>query len=146
VAGAVEPVPKRPHTVTPRLVLGGDAPSALRFYADAFGATVLGEPFLDPDGKVVHTELQIGDSVVFVTDESDDGNGVAPASIGNKVTTIVALNMPNVDQLWDRAVEAGCEVVFPLGRSVLRRARWTAPGPLRSPADALTSRTSIGRN
>jgi PhnB protein len=114
VADPVEPVPDRLHTVTPRLVFGHEASSALRFYAEAFGAEVLDEPYLDPDGRVVHAEIRIGDSVVFVTDEGGDGNGVAPASVDGRVTALLALNIANVDELWARAVDAGCEVIYPL--------------------------------
>lgn len=111
---AVEPVPERLHTVTPRLVFRDAAADAMQLYVAAFGAEVLGEPFLDPDGKVVHAEIRIGDSVVFVTDEGGEGNGVAPASAGGEVTAVMALNVPNVDQLWERALAAGCEVIYPL--------------------------------
>jgi PhnB protein len=114
VPDAVQPVPERLHTVTPRLVFNHDAAAALSFYVDAFGAEALDEPFVDPDGKVVHAEIRIGDSVVFVTDEGGDGNGVGPASIGGQVTALMALNVPDVDQVWARAVAAGCEVVYPL--------------------------------
>jgi PhnB protein len=113
VADRVEPVPQRLHTVTPRLVLD-DASAAIRFYVDAFGAEILDDPFLDPDGKVVHAEMRIGDSVVFVTDEGDDGNAAAPASVGGSVTALMALNVADVDALWERAVGAGCEVIYPL--------------------------------
>ena len=110
----VEPVPERLQTVTPRLVFGGDVAVAMRFYVDAFGAEVVEEPFVDPDGRVVHAEIRIGDSVVFVTDEGADGNGVAPATVGGRVTAVMALNVADVDQLWERAVAAGCEVIYPL--------------------------------
>jgi PhnB protein len=110
---AVEPVPERLHTITPRLVFAGQAAEALQFYAEAFGAEILDEPFADPDGNVVHSEIRIGDSVVFVTDEGD-GNGVAPASVGGSVTALMALNVPDVDRAWERAVGSGCEVVYPL--------------------------------
>jgi PhnB protein len=114
VADTVEPVPDRLHTVTPRLVFRNEAAAAMRFYGEAFGAEVVEEPFLDPDGKVVHAEIRIGDSVVFVTDEGADGNGVAPASVDGRVTAVMALNVPDVDRLWERAVAAGCEVIYPL--------------------------------
>jgi PhnB protein len=107
------PVPEHLHTVTPRLVFAGDAAAALRFYADAFGAEALDEPFLDPDGRVVHAETRIGDSVVYLTDAGDDRYGVAPAA-ARGVTTVLAITVPDVDALWERAVGAGCAVVFPL--------------------------------
>ncbi len=114
MAGDVNPVPERLHTITPRLVFAGDAVDAMRFYGEAFGGEALEDPFVDPDGKVVHAELRIGDSVVFVTDESGDGNGVAPAKVGGVVTALMALNVPDVDRVWERALAAGCEVVYPL--------------------------------
>jgi PhnB protein len=113
IMAAVEPVPERLHTVTPRLVFRGDAATAIRFYRDAFGAEILEEPFLTPEGLVAHAEIRIGDSVVFVTDEGD-GEGVAPASVDGKVTAVMALNIPDVDALWVQAVDAGCEVIYPL--------------------------------
>jgi PhnB protein len=113
VPEAVEPVPERLHTVTPRLVFSNEAAAAMRFYVQAFGAEMLEQPFVDPDGRVAHAEVRIGDSVVFVTDEGE-GNGVAPASVGGQVTAIMALNIPNVDELWARALAAGCQVIYPL--------------------------------
>ncbi len=110
---AVQPVPERLHTVTTRLVVR-DAVAAIRFYTEAFDAEAVGEPFVAPDGKVAHAEFRIGDSVVFITDEGDDGNGVAPTSIGGNVTAVMALNVPDVDRVWDQAVAAGCEVIYPL--------------------------------
>lgn len=109
----VQPVPEHLHTVTPRLVVK-DAMAAIRFYETAFGAETLDEPFLMPSGQVVHAEIRIGDSVLYVTDEGDDGNGVGPASVGGQVTAIMALAVPDVDAWWERAVAAGCDVIYPL--------------------------------
>jgi PhnB protein len=62
---------------------------------------------------VIHAEMRLGDSVLFVTDEGD-GEGVGPGSVNGKVTAIMALNIPNVDELWKQAVDAGCEIIYPL--------------------------------
>ena len=109
----VEPVPEGVQTVATRLVFD-DATAAIAFYKEAFGATVPEEPYTAPDGKVVHSEIRIGGSLVFLTDEGDDRNGVAPSSVGGLVTAIMALNVSDVDALWERAVAAGCEIVYPL--------------------------------
>jgi PhnB protein len=109
----VNPVPEHLHTVVPRLVFD-DARAAIDFYAKAFGAELVDEPFADPGGRIVHSELRIGASVVFVTDEGDDGNGVAPSTVGGRVTAVLAMNVPDVDAAWARAVDAGCEVIYPL--------------------------------
>jgi PhnB protein len=109
----VEPVPEHLHTVTPRLVFD-DVSMAIEFYRSTFGAEKLREPFAGPDGKVVHGEIRIGDSVVYVTDEGDDRDGVAPSSTGKRVTAVMAINLPDVDRIWEQAVAAGCEVIYPL--------------------------------
>ena len=113
MSGAVEPVPSRLHTVTTRLVFGHQAAEAIEFYGKAFGAERVGDAFVDPDGKVIHAEIRIGDSVVFVTDEGEE-NGSAPSSVGGRVTAVMALNVPDVDEVWNRALEAGCEVIYAL--------------------------------
>jgi PhnB protein len=113
VSKEFQAVPEYLHTVTPRLVVKGGA-DAIDFYGKAFGAEVLGELHFMPDGQLVHGEIRIGDSVVFVTDEGDDGEGIAPPSAGGSATAIMALSIPDVDRWWERAVAAGCEVVFPL--------------------------------
>jgi PhnB protein len=110
----VTPVPERLHTVTPRLVVRG-ATKAIDFYRQAFGARLVDEPFKMPNGHVVHAEVSIGDSIVYVTDETDDPiAGAAPPSVDGRITTILALNVADVDQVWNRAVRAGCEVIYPL--------------------------------
>jgi PhnB protein len=109
----VEPVPAHLHTVVPRLVFA-DARAAIAFYEQAFGAELVEEPHREPSGRIVHAEVRIGDSVVFVTDEDDPVNGVSPRSVDGRVTAVMALNIPDVDSLWERAVGAGCEVIYPL--------------------------------
>lgn len=111
---APRPVPEHLHTVTPRLVVR-DARAAVEFYRAAFGAEQRGALFAGPDGMVVHAEIQLGDSVVYLTEEGDNGGeAVAPASAGGRVTAIMVVTVPDVDQLWARAVAAGCAVIHPL--------------------------------
>ena len=106
------PVPEHLHTVTPRLVVQ-DARAAVEFYRDAFGAEQRGALFADPGGTVVHAEIQLGDSVVYLTEPGDNG-GEAAAPAGGQVTAIMVVTVPDVDSLWARAVAAGCEVIHPL--------------------------------
>lgn len=62
----VKPVPERYRSLTPNLV-SQNAAAAIDFYKKVFGATEI-ERFPGPDGKVMHAELKIGDSVIFVND------------------------------------------------------------------------------
>jgi PhnB protein len=111
---AVSPVPEHLRTVTARLVVR-DGAAAIDFYREAFGARELGERFTGPGGDLVHAEVQIGDSVVMITDEADNGAPAkSPQSLGGIVSAIMVLYWADVDAAWDRAVAAGAEVVYPL--------------------------------
>ena len=61
------PVPEGFHTVTPAIV-AKDAAKAIEFYKRALGAQELVR-MPSPDGKIMHAELKIGDSVIFLADE-----------------------------------------------------------------------------
>jgi PhnB protein len=108
------PVPGHLRTVTPRLVVR-DGAGAIDFYARAFGAREIGDRFTDPTGGVVHAEIQIGDSVVMITeDAADAAPAKSPQSPGAVVSAIMATYWEDVDRAWSRAVSAGAEVVYPL--------------------------------
>ncbi len=112
--GAVSPVPEHLHTVTPRLVVR-DGPAAIAFYRDAFGAEEAGERFTGPSGELIHAEVRIGDSVVMITEEAENGAPAkSPESFGGVVTAIMATYWEDVDPVWERAIAAGAEVVYPL--------------------------------
>ena len=74
------PVPKGYHTVTPSLFVAGAA-KALEFYKKALGAEELMR-FEGPDGKIMHAEFKVGDSIVMLADEMPDQGGRSPKSIG----------------------------------------------------------------
>ena len=109
------PIPQHLGTVTPRLVVG-DGAAAIEFYRDAFGAEEIGARFTDPEGKVIHAEVRIGDSVVMITEDAGDASAPArsPHFLGGIVSAVMATYWNDVDGAWARAVTAGAEVVFPL--------------------------------
>lgn len=111
---SVAPVPEHLHTVTPRLVVRGAA-RAIDFYRKAFAADEIGDRFTGPHGEVIHAEIRIGDSVIMLTDEQDNGAPAkSPQSLGGLVTAIMATYWSDVDAAWQRALAAGSEVVYPL--------------------------------
>jgi PhnB protein len=110
---AVKAVPDYLHTVTARLVVA-DGGAAIDFYVEAFGATQIGDRFMGPGGELIHAEIQIGDSVVMITGDTEhEGTVRAPDSLGF-VTALLCLYWEDVDIAWARAVAAGAEVVYPL--------------------------------
>lgn len=104
-------MPEGSRTVTPFItVIGAD--KALDFYVKAFGAKELTRS-LGPDGKIMHSRLQIGDSIITVTEENlQCGNVRSPKTLGGVATTLY-LYFPDVDAAHKRAVDAGCKSQMP---------------------------------
>ena len=105
------PVPKGYHTVTPSLFVAGAA-KALEFYKKALGAEELMR-FEGPDGKIMHAEFKVGDSIVMLADEMPDQGGRSPKSIGGTPVSFF-LYGENVDAAWKRALDAGAKEIVPL--------------------------------
>ncbi|MGH7265337.1 MAG: VOC family protein [Candidatus Rokuibacteriota bacterium] len=107
---AAKTTPAGPPSVTPYLVVKG-ADRAMDFYKRAFGARErMRMP--GPDGKtVMHAELTIGSSTVYMSDEFPDmGPGPRSPETLHGTTTTLHLGVPDVDAAFKRAVEAGAQV------------------------------------
>ena len=109
---AVKPIPDGYHTITPALTIR-DCARAIEFYKQAFGAKQRGDIARGPDGKVMHAELQIGDSVIMMSDEFPDYGTLSPQSTGGSSVQL-HIYLENVDAAFDRAVKAGATVTMPL--------------------------------
>jgi PhnB protein len=100
----VNPVPEGFHTLTPYLAVD-DAAAALDFYARAFGAVERAR--MDgPDGKIGHASIQIGDSIVMLSDPFPQASTRPPKELG-ATTTMLYLYVEDADALFKRAVDAG---------------------------------------
>jgi uncharacterized glyoxalase superfamily protein PhnB len=97
MAAKVEPVPEGYHTITPYLVIDG-AENIIRFMKEAFGAQPVFEPMMRPDGKVMHAEFKIGNSIVMISDSSERAQ---PTS------GMLHLYVPDVDAVYQKAIKAG---------------------------------------
>ena len=108
----VLPVPSGFHTVTPQLTVRGAA-QAIDFYKRAFGAKELMR-MPSPDGQsIMHAELRIGDSIVFVQDEFPDMGSRGPQSLGG-TTASLHVYVKDVDKTFAQAVAAGAQVQMPV--------------------------------
>lgn len=98
--------------VTPHITIrDGRAAEAIEFYKRAFGAEEQMRHASD-DGRLMHAHLKInGGSLMMHDDFPEHSGGPAKEPAG----TILHLEVDDADQWWNRALEAGAEVKFPLG-------------------------------
>jgi PhnB protein len=108
---SVKPIPEGYHTLTPFLTVR-NAERAIEFYKQAFGAQERGVA-KGPDGKVMHAEVKIGDSVIMLSDEYPEFGSLSPQSIGGSPMGL-HIYIENVDAAFDRAVKAGAQVEMPV--------------------------------
>jgi len=109
MAKAATPVPQGFHTVTAHLILDRAA-SNIDWYKHALGAEELTRA-LGPDGKVMHAEIKIGDTILMVNDAM--GGGKSPTALGGSPASLWVY-VPDCDALFNRATAAGAQVAMPL--------------------------------
>ena len=109
MSNAVRPIPEGYHTITPQLTCR-DCSRAIDFYKSVFDAKEnMRSP--GPGGKIMHAELQIGDSKIMLNDEFP---GMATAPNPAQQSSYLFLYTENADAVFDRAVKAGVTVDMPL--------------------------------
>jgi PhnB protein len=107
----VKPVPDGYPRVMPYLIVDG-ASAAIDFYCSVLGATErMRMPA--PGDKVGHAELEIGDSLIMLADESPEMDASGPRAVGG---TPVSLHVyvDDVDRVFDDAVQAGAKPLQPV--------------------------------
>ena len=102
----VAPAPPRPAAL-PYLSVA-NAREAIAWYADIFGATVVGEPYEMDDGRIGHAELEIAGGVLYLADEYPELGLKAPTPQSSSVSLM--LHVPDTDVVLDRARERGAQV------------------------------------
>ena len=108
---SVKPIPDGYHTVTPYLIVKGAA-EAIEFYKRVFDATeLLRVP--GPGGVLMHAEIKIGDSIIMLADECPQMDALGPKTIGGSPVGLM-LYLPNVDEVFHRAIAAGAKELRPL--------------------------------
>lgn len=107
----VKPIPDGYHTITPYLAVK-DGRAAIEFYKKALNAQELFS-MPNPDGRIGHAELQIGDSRVMLADEHPEIGFRGPQSIGG-TPLFLHLYVDDCDAWFNRAVSAGAKVLRPL--------------------------------
>ncbi len=104
-------IPEGYRTATPYLIVQGAA-DAIEFYKRAFGATEMLR-MADPQGRVGHAEIRIGDSVIMLADEHPGMGYRGPRALGGSSVSIL-LYLEQVDAVFERAIKAGARVLRPV--------------------------------
>jgi uncharacterized glyoxalase superfamily protein PhnB len=99
---AAKAIPDGHHTVTPYLIVRGAA-KTIDFAKKAFGAQDLFEAMKRPDGTIMHAEFKIGDSVIMISDATDEHP---------PMTSMLHLYVPDVDVKYKSAMSAGGKSVM----------------------------------
>jgi len=105
----VKPIPPGYTTATPSITLD-DTSKAIEFYKKALGATERMR-MLGPDGKIMHAEIQIGNSFIMLNDECKGQRSAR--SIGASPVSFY-LYVEKADAAFQKAVSAGGKQVMPV--------------------------------
>ena len=119
MAKTAKPVPDGYHTVTPQLTLD-DCAKAIDWYKRGLGAQELSRS-VGPDGKIMHAEIQIGNSRVMLNDVMMGQKG--PKAFGGSPAALW-LFVEDSDTLFNKAVGAGAK----------KRCHWTTSSGAIAPA------------
>lgn len=106
-----EAIPKGYTTITPYLVVN-DVPTAIEFYKRALGAEQLFRMDM-PDGKVMHAEIKIGNSILMMTSEMADMKSQSPQTLKGTPVSFM-MYVEDVDSVAKKAIAAGMETLRPV--------------------------------
>ena len=104
-----QPIPEGYHTLTTYLTMD-NAAEAIDYYKDVFGANerIRMEA---PDGKIGHAELEIGDSLLMLSDAFPGATSRPPSELGG-TTAGAFMYVEDVDAVVKRAVESGATITM----------------------------------
>ena len=100
--------------VMPHLTIrDGNAAEAIDFYARAFGAAESGRHMAEDGKRIMHAHLTINGGPLMLNDDFPEMGGGHES--GPPAGCTLHLQVDDADAWWDRAIEAGAIVRFPLG-------------------------------
>jgi PhnB protein len=99
-----QPVPEGYSTLQPYLAVE-DASAAIDFYQRAFGAKERGR-MAGPGGSVMHAELEIGDSVIMLSDPFPQASAKPPKELGGTSVNIMTY-VEDTDAAYKQAIDSG---------------------------------------
>jgi PhnB protein len=109
----VKPIPEGFHTLAPHITVA-DAAKAIEFYKKALGAKEIGR-HAGPGGKIMHAQLQIGDSRLMLNDAFPEMGACGPTpTAGGGAPFTIHLCVEDVDNVFNQAIAAGAKATMPV--------------------------------
>ena len=106
-----KPIPDGYPRVMPYLCVEGAA-KAIDFYSTVLGAKErMRMP--GPGDSVGHAELELGDSVIMLSDAFPEMGNLSPTQVGGTPVTI-SVYVEDVDQTFEKAINAGAKELRPV--------------------------------
>jgi len=103
----VKPIPEGYHTLSTYLAVD-NAAEAIEFYKRAFGAKE--RMRMDaPGGAIGHAELEIGDSLIMLSDPFPQSQAKSPKELG-ATTASIFMYVKDVDSVVKTAVDEGATI------------------------------------
>jgi PhnB protein len=106
-------VPPGTSVVTPYVCVRRCS-AAIDWYGDVFGAVEEEPRYTDPDGRVGHASIRIGDAQVMLSDAYPDHGAVAPGEGVTTATFALQIYVPDADTTVADAERAGAVVQRPV--------------------------------
>lgn len=86
-----------------------DAPAAIEFYKQAFGATEMMR-LSEPSGRIGHAQLRFGTTVIMLADEHPERGALSPLAYGG-TGSMLHLHVADVDAMTECAAAAGATII-----------------------------------
>ncbi len=100
------------------------AAEAIDFYVKAFGA-IEKYRIPNPDGRVGHAEISVGDTTIMLSDEAPDLGVLSPLrSDGHSISFVIEVE--DADEAVARAIAAGGKLTRPIKDEPYGRGGWMA--------------------
>ena len=110
-----EYTPARLRSLMPYLAIS-DPAAAIDWYIEVFGAELLGDPIVMPDGRIGHAELRIGDSAMMLAGEFPEEGHRSPLDLGGS-TVAIQVYVEDSDATYALAVERGATPLRPIAEN-----------------------------
>ncbi|MGI9524556.1 MAG: VOC family protein [Hyphomicrobiaceae bacterium] len=86
---------------------------AIAWYERVFGAQETRTRVVAPDGTCMNAEIEIGGTRLMLADETPSIGSISPAKLGG-TSVVFNLHVTDVDAVFDAALAAGGEEIYPL--------------------------------